>query len=183
MSGLLFLSLVSGSYIHAAPISVVPGQVLGENLVLCTPTEGVTEQGTITATGTAATWISIASPQSWSDGPDTVTNCDTIPYSITVPLSASGSYELVWTINTCTFVDVSGFSGTCGGLPETFVTLDFQVTSAISTPQFPSGGSILGVAGLLAVAIVGLSLIRRNGQRRPLVGDVSDGSAATTGTV
>jgi hypothetical protein len=164
LGGLLCLFLVSGAAVNATPISVVPGQVLTENLILCTPTAGVTEMGTITASGTAASWISIASTQSWSDGPSTTANCDTIPYSITVPMSASGSYQLVWTIGTCTFSDPSG-SGPCAGLPDIFLTLNFLVTSPISTPQFPAGANLLGVTGLLAVALVALSLVKRNAQR------------------
>jgi hypothetical protein len=155
MAGLLVLSLLGGTQVHALPTSVTPGQVISESLVLCTPSEGVTEQGTITATGTAASWISVTATQSWSDGPDTVSDCDTIPYSITVPLSASGAYELVWTINTCTFVE-PGVTGTCGGLPAVFTVLDFTVTPAPGVPQFP-----LGLVGLFALAIPALLLVRK----------------------
>lgn len=163
VGALLVLSLAGFADVHATPTAVTPGQVLSESLVLCTPSEGVSENGTITASGTASGWISVAQTQTWSDGPDTVANCDTIPYSVTVPLSASGSYQLVWTIETCSFSQ-PGFSGTCVPLPFTFLTLDFQVASPIGTPQFPSGGIVAGIP-LLAVALVGLALIRRNGLR------------------
>lgn len=124
--------------------------------LLCSPTSGVTESGTITTAGSpspsAAGWVTPSS-SAWSDGPLTYPfDCDSISFTINVPPGTlPGTYYVLWTINSCMFSSPSG-SGTC--TPEMFAQYTITVSSPAGVPQFPlaSFGPML-LIGLLLPAL------------------------------